>query len=115
MLAIVKETNLIVDVIQDADDKNHFYEEGENGRLISDYEFEDLEFVPQDSLDLKLTSDVHSCPIVYTQRLAQTWVDYKSWYEKISDGLDEMIDICEDDVLKNDLIKCKEYIEKNYD
>lgn len=38
----------VVEVFQDPENKNHFYEFGENGRTISDYDISDLEFITED-------------------------------------------------------------------
>lgn len=42
---LVKEFGFITNVSPDTENPNHFYEFGENGRLISDYDINDLEFL----------------------------------------------------------------------
>lgn len=42
MYAIVREGNYEIEVYQDPDDPNHFYEIAENGRCVSDYDISEL-------------------------------------------------------------------------
>lgn len=48
MKAKVLDYGHIIEVSQDPENPNHFYEFGENGRLISDYLGDDLEFIEDD-------------------------------------------------------------------
>ena len=45
MRVLVKESGFITNVSLCPENPNHFYEFGENGRLISDYDINDLEFL----------------------------------------------------------------------
>lgn len=45
MRVLVKESGFITNVSPCPENPNHFYEFGENGRLISDYDINDLEFL----------------------------------------------------------------------
>lgn len=44
MLALVKENGILIEVCTCPDEPGHYYELGENGRCVSDYDESDLEF-----------------------------------------------------------------------
>ena len=50
MKARILKSNNIVDVTQDPENENYFYQFGEHGRLVSDYSISDLEIIEDDKI-----------------------------------------------------------------
>lgn len=51
MKARILKGNNIVEVTQDPEDENHFYQFGEHGRLVSDYDISDFEIIEDDKIE----------------------------------------------------------------
>lgn len=45
----ILEYDFVTEVTQDPENPNHFYEFGENGRLISDYDISEIEIIEHDN------------------------------------------------------------------